>query len=119
MGMTVVGCDINPRMVGAVQKNLAHYGLSAQTYLGDARHIQGDFDTVVTDLPYGIRLEGDMSRDREILQNVRQLAPKAVFVDVRNLDEQLVDLGYSVKTVIPVPKHSIVRKIFVTATDTF
>lgn len=119
MGMTVVGCDINPRMVRAVQKNLAHYGLSAETYPGDARHIQGDFDAVVTDLPYGIRLQGDIQRDREILRNVRQLAPKAVFVDVRNLDEQLVDLGYRVETVIPVPKHSIVRKIFVTATDTF
>ena len=118
MGMTVVGSDINPRMVGATQKNLAHYGLNAETYLGDARHIQGDFDVVVTDLPYGIHLEGDMQRDREILRNVHQLAPKAVFVDVRNLGEQLVDLGYRIETVIPVPKHSIVRKIFITATDT-
>lgn len=119
MGMTVAGCDINPRMVGAVQKNLAHYGLSAETYLGDARHIQGNFNAVVTDLPYGIRLKGDIQRDQEILRNVRHLAPKAVFVDVRNLDEQLVDLGYRVETVIPVPKPSVVRKIFVTATNTF
>ena len=115
MGMNAVGYDINVRMVGATRKNLAHYGLSGEVYLGDARHISGRYDAVVTDFPYGIGLARDMTVDREILGRIRQLAPRAAFVHTRDLSRELVDLGYRIDKVVPARKHTMVRKIFVTS----
>lgn len=116
MGVTVVGYDVNVRMVGATRKNLKHYGLSAEVHLGDARLISGRYDAVVTDFPYGIGLDGDMTLDREILVRIRQLAPRAVFVHTRDLSSELVDLGFCIEQVLPARKHTMVRTIFITST---
>jgi tRNA G10 N-methylase Trm11 len=116
MGIEVVGYDINPGMVKATQGNLAHYGLKAEVRLADASQIDGQFDKLATDLPYGIMLDSDASRDEAVLRNVRRMASKAAFVDIRDLSGQLTDLGYTIETIIEAPKHSIVRRIFVADT---
>ncbi|MDE0300052.1 MAG: methyltransferase domain-containing protein [Candidatus Poribacteria bacterium] len=116
MGMIAVGYDINVRMVGATRKNLDHYGLSAEVCLGDARQISGRFDAVITDFPYGIGLAKDPTVDREILRRIRQLAPRAAFVHTRDLSSELVDIGYFIERVVPVRKHTMVRKIFIAST---
>ena len=112
-GIRAVGYDNNPRMIGATTKNLQHFGLTADVALGDARQISGQFDAVATDLPYGINLNKDKSQDMEILANLRMCAPKAAFIDLRDLKNPLNDLGYQIEAVIPVPKLSIVRRIFI------
>ena len=112
-GIQAVGYDNNPRMVGATTKNLQHFGLTADVALGDARQVSGQFDAVATDLPYGINLNKDKSQDIEILANLRTCAPKAAFIDLRDLTNPLNDLGYQIEAVIPVPKLSIVRRIFI------
>lgn len=114
-GIRAVGYDNNPRMVGATTKNLQHFGLTADVVLGDARQISGQFDAVATDLPYGINLNKDKLQDLEILANLRACAPKAAFIDLRDLTKPLTDLGYQIESVIPVPKLSIVRRIFITS----
>ena len=114
-GIRAVGYDVNPRMVGATTKNLQHFGLSANVALGDARQIREQFDAIATDLPYGINLVKDNSQDIEILSNLRSCAPKAAFIDLRDLSKPLTDLGYQIEAVLPVPKLSIVRRIFITS----
>lgn len=116
-GIRAVGYDINPRMVGATIKNLQHYGLAAEVRLGDAREISGQFDAIATDLPYGISLVKDTYQEAEILSNLRTLAPKAAFVDIRDLSKPLEDLGYRIETIIPIPKQTLIRRIFITAND--
>jgi len=113
-GIRVVGYDINPRMVGATIKNLQHYGLEAEVRLGDARQISEKFDAITTDLPYGISLVKDTFQEAEILANLRTVAPKAAFVDIRDLSKPLGDLGYRIEAIIPVPKQTLVRRIFIT-----
>jgi len=112
-GIRAVGYDNNLRMVGATTKNLQHFGLTADVMFGDAREVRGQFDAVATDLPYGINLTKDTSQDAEILANLRTCAPKAAFIDLCDLTNPLNDLGYQIETVIPVPKLSIVRRIFI------
>ena len=114
-GIRAAGYDVNPRMVGATTKNLQHFGLSASVALGDARQIREQFDAIATDLPYGINLVKDNSQDIEILSNLRSCAPKAAFIDLRDLSKPLTDLGYQIEVVLPVPKLSIVRRIFITS----
>ena len=112
-GIHAVGYDVNPRMVGATTKNLQHFGLSADVALGDATQIRGQFDAIATDLPYGINLVKDNSQEEEILSNLRTCAPKAAFIALRDLSKLLIDLGYQIEAVLPVPKLSIVRRIFI------
>ena len=114
-GIRAVGYDTNLRMIGATTKNLQHFGLTADVALGDARQVCGQFDAIATDLPYGINLIKDNARDVEILANLRTCAPKAAFIDLRDLSNPLKDLGYEIETVLPVPKLSIVRRIFITS----
>ena len=114
-GIRAAGYDTNLRMIGATTKNLQHFGLTADVTLGDARQVNGQFDAIATDLPYGINLIKDNSQDAEILANLRMCAPKAAFIDLRDLSKLLNDLGYQIETVLPVPKLSIVRRIFITS----
>ena len=112
-GIRAVGYDLNLRMIGATTKNLQHFGLTADVALGDARQVRGQFDAIATDLPYGINLTKDKSQDAEILANLRTCAPKAGFIDLRDLSKPLNDSGYQIETILPVPKLSIVRRIFI------
>ena len=112
-GIHAVGYDVNPRMVGATTKNLQHFGLSADVALGDARQIDEQYDAVATDLPYGINLVRDSSQEIEILSNLRTCAPKAAFIDLRDISKTLTGLGYQIEAVLPVPKLSIVRRVFI------
>ena len=114
-GIRAVGYDTNLRMIGATTKNLQHFGLTADVTLGDARQVNGQFDAIATDLPYGINLIKDNSQDAEILANLRTCASKAAFIDLRDLSNPLNDLGYQIEAVLPVPKLSIVRRIFITS----
>ena len=114
-GIQTTASDNNPRMIGATTKNLLHFGLTADVQLEDARAIQGQFDAVATDLPYGISLVKDTTAAAEILANLRTCAPKAGFIDIRDLSQPLADLGYQVENVIPVPKLRLVRRIFITS----
>lgn len=116
-GLVASGSDNNPRMIGATTKNLYHFGLTANIKLEDARTVTGQFDAVATDLPYGISLVKDMVATAEILAHLQTQAPKAAFIDIRDLSKPLNDVGYTVETVIPVPKQRIVRRIFIARTN--
>lgn len=114
-GIHATGYDINPRMVGATTKNLQHYSLKANVELKDAREISEKFDAVATDLPYGISLVKDTEATAKILSNLRTCAPRAGFIDIRDLSQPLDDLGYNVEAIIPVPKLRLLRRIFITS----
>ncbi|MDE0184521.1 MAG: methyltransferase domain-containing protein [Candidatus Poribacteria bacterium] len=116
MGIRVVGYDINPKMVKATQGNLAHYNLDASVLLGDARQISEPFDALAANLPYGIMLDRTPVQDREILQNLNNVAPKAVFVAIQDLSKPLEDLGYRVRQIVHAPKQNMVRRIYITDT---
>lgn len=116
-GIRATGSDTNRRMFGATTKNLEHYGLEADVRLEDARTIEGKFDAVATDLPYGISLVKDTIATTEILTNLRTCSTKAGFIDTRDLSQQLEDLGYKVEQIIPVPKLRLIRRVFITSNN--
>ncbi|MFQ6041678.1 MAG: methyltransferase domain-containing protein [Candidatus Poribacteria bacterium] len=113
IGIKVVGYDINKKMVGASRKNLAYFGLDGEIHLADARKITGGFDALVTDLPYGIYTQTSDELYREILQNIKSLAPKAALITAKDITDMLCDLGYEIKRVIPAPKFRITRYIHI------
>ena len=113
IGIEALGCDINDKLVAASVGNLEYFGLSGMVLLADARNIAGKFDAVVTDLPYGRNCPSDGQLNRDILANLRNLAPKAAIVTGEEVSELLLGMGYDVKQVIAVPKTSLIRYIHV------
>ena len=116
IGINVVGYDINKKMVGASRKNLEYFGLDGDIHLDDARKITGRFDALATDLPYGIYTQASDALYREILQNIKSLAPKAALITAKDITDMLHDLGYETKQIIPVPKSRIIRYIHICET---
>jgi len=112
-GICSVGCDINPAMVRASIENLEYFGLEASISEADARSINGSFDAVVTDLPYGRNCPSDDQLCQEILQNLRNLAPIAAVALCLDEIDLITRMGYSIEKVIPVPKSSLTRYIYV------
>ncbi len=58
MGINIIGCDIEEKMIQGTKQNLSHYGLSSQalfsTDIGSLdKTIDQQVDAVVTDFPYG------------------------------------------------------------------
>ncbi|RMF05877.1 hypothetical protein D6764_03675 [Candidatus Woesearchaeota archaeon] len=53
LGFSIKGCDIKHRMIEACEKNLNHYNLKAELFVGDALAAELNADAIVTDIPYG------------------------------------------------------------------
>lgn len=113
IGALAVGCDSNEKMVQASRDNLEHFGYPSWLFVGDAREVQGDFDVVVTDLPYGRMLPVSATLYREILSNLRWRAPHHVIVTAMALTPLLEELGYVVEQVVEAPKPRFVRLVHV------
>ena len=113
IGIKALGCDINDKLVAASVGNLKYFGLSGMVLLADARNIKGKFDAVVTDLPYGRNCPTDDQLCSDILENLRNLAPKAAVVTGEDVSELLLQMGYDVKRVAAVPKTSLIRYIHI------
>lgn len=97
LGASVSGWDINPRMVWMTRGNLQHFGLPGEVQLGDAASVEGRFDAVVTNLPYGNFCAITPEKYRAILANCRRLAPQQLFVTTSPSDELLRELGFRVE----------------------
>ena len=53
MGMHPYGSDISERMLRACKLNLSAYGINAELKICDVGDIDGKYDAVITDPPYG------------------------------------------------------------------
>ncbi len=53
VGMKIYGSDIKLRMIEAARTNLGKFGLQAELEIKDVGNINGHYDAIVTDPPYG------------------------------------------------------------------
>jgi tRNA G10 N-methylase Trm11 len=106
LGLEVFGSDLNRRMVGMAQKNLAHYGYRAEIIPMDARQSQQTADAVVTDLPYGLMQVMVRENLLAILANCANLAPVGVFAAGQDITPWLAEAGYEAIEVFQVKKRS-------------
>ncbi|HID57204.1 TPA: methyltransferase domain-containing protein [Candidatus Poribacteria bacterium] len=118
MGYEVTGYDLNYKMIKASLKNLAHFGLSGKVIQADAREIEGEFDLLVTDLPYGINMKATEGLYRELLGNFVNLAPISIIAVARDISGMLKEAGYRSIRLLPAPKHSMTRYIFIARVST-
>ena len=105
-GVTALGIDRNPKMVGMTRQNLFYFGYQAVVERGDARQCAISTDAVVTDLPYGRFLEYDEDNLRAILRQMASQAPLGVYLTEQDITPWLQDAGYTNIEVFRVRKRA-------------
>jgi len=113
IGIKTFGCDINPLMIWASMKNIKDFGFNVPLAVIDARVIKGNFDAVITDLPYGRNCPYNENLYYEILANIRNLAPRSAIVAGIDISKLLLKLGFNLRDVLAVQKGSLTRYIHV------
>ena len=114
-GIAAVGFELNERLARYARANLRHFGLPARVAVGDARHIGGRCDAVVTDLPYGWTTPVDRNLYADILANAASLAPRLAVVSGDDLTDLLSGLGLHVQRVARHGRPSARRFLHVAA----
>lgn len=106
LGATAFGVDWNPRMVIMSRRNLEHFGYAADVEYTDAREWSRPADAVVTDLPYGNKLEMSEVIIRGILDRAAALTPVVVCVAGCDISNWFHRAGYHDIEVFRVPKYT-------------
>ncbi len=106
LGIETHGADYNPKMVGMARHNLEHFGYPPSVELADAREWPRTAEALVTDLPYGRRLESAEAMIPAILAHTVQLAPLAVYVAGKDISPTLKAVGYRNIEVLRIIKHN-------------
>ncbi|MFQ6097899.1 MAG: TRM11 family SAM-dependent methyltransferase, partial [Armatimonadota bacterium] len=113
VGVNAVGCDANKKMTSPARDNLLHFGLPARVFAGDARQVAGNFDAVVTDLPYGWTAKRADGLCEQILDNARRLARRLCVVVGEDSASAIERAGYRVLRHAVQPKRRGARHVFV------
>jgi tRNA G10 N-methylase Trm11 len=111
MGADVVGFDVNPKMVGAANKNLRHFGFEPSVERADATELGGGYDVALANLPYGNMSATTAAKTEAMVQAVTRLAPRGVLISDRDLRGLIESAGATVAQTARVRKLSMARWI--------
>lgn len=75
MGVKAEGSDLNREMVEKTKINLKHYKIKAKVLQKDALKIKGKYDSIVTELPFGITTKIESSIEK-LLNDFMKVAKK-------------------------------------------
>lgn len=112
LGARVTGFDINEKMVDSSNKNLEHYGFGRAAELGDATKLSGEYDIMMTDLPYG-NMSDITGEGERLIENILGLAKRGIIVVTVEMADVLRGYGVEVVRDIHLRKFSVTRRIFV------
>jgi len=99
MGLETFGCDVSPLWAGRAAENAAHFGRPVRTWAQDARELTGDYDVIVSNLPYSaIAARGANAAEtcRQIVTHLTAVAPKLVIAVAHDAGEMLAEAGWRV-----------------------
>jgi tRNA G10 N-methylase Trm11 len=113
MGIRAVGFDANKKMTSHARDNLLHFGLPPLVAAGDARHIGGRYDAIVTDLPYGWTSSPDARLYAAVLTNLRRLAPRLSVVLGSDASAEISGAGWRILRHARQPKGQLCRHVYV------
>lgn len=115
MGIDMVGRDINHFVVRGTHENLTHFNYKTDVVCGDISEADGHYDTAVVDMPYNHFSHTTPEAQISLLQHTRRIADKAVIVTVGEIDELIIDAGFTIQDRCTTRKGNFIRQIIVCA----
>ncbi len=116
IGMRIYGSDIDERMIEASRINLRKFGLRAELESRDVGEIEGKYDAIITDPPYG---KSSSTRGENVYQlygrafkKFREIAPRVV---ISLPDERAIKIGekyFNLVEVYPLRVHKSLTRYF-------
>ena len=114
IGLCVHGFDVAPRMVDIANGNLSHFGFPPVVQQCDVRDLEGKWDAVITDLPYGHIGNYADAKGTELIPCLTNLAPRGAVVLSRDHRMLFEAQGIRGCEVVPCPcSRRLVRYIHV------
>jgi len=116
MGMQIYGSDIDLRMIDASEINLRKFGLKAYLKVSDVGGIEGKYDAVVTDPPYGrsssTKGESIYSLYERAFKKFSEITEKVV---IALPDKRAINIGekyFHLREVYPIRVHKSLTRYF-------
>ncbi len=116
IGMKMYGSDIDERMLKASQTNLRSFGLDALLQKRDVGEIEGSYDAIVTDPPYG-RSSSSMGEEIYKLYDraFKKFSEVTSNIVIALPDERAIKIGekyFGLKEVYPYRVHKSLTRYF-------
>ncbi len=113
IGVRAMGFDRAPEMPGRARENARALCVDALFGVADVRTLRGEFDAVVTNLPYDMMIRVPDGFYAEALTSIRDLAPRAAFYASDDLTADAESVGLTVERVVPQVTHTVTRRLHV------
>ena len=113
MGIDIIGSDINPLVTGKARENIAHFQLNGEVLLQDIKDVTGEYDAAVIDMPYNLCSVLPYEEKLSMLKSARRFAKKAVIVSIEEVDEAILQAGFTIVDRCTAKKGSFKRQILV------
>jgi tRNA G10 N-methylase Trm11 len=95
-GLSIEGCDINPKTIENARKNIAHFHYSSKLYCSDIKDVTGAYDAAIIDLPYNLFSYSNDSVTANIIQSSAKLAPRVIIVSIEDVRSVIKHAGLTI-----------------------
>lgn len=109
VGGSVVGRDLNSKIVGKANENLKFYGHEPLISAGDIRDIKDHYDVAIIDLPYGHFSPITPETQQMILNEARRIADQLILVTQVDMKLEIVQAGFEIIEQCQVRKRNFIR----------
>ena len=111
MGIDVSGFEINTSIAQNAQKNLAFFGYDNVISNRDMHEINNRYDVAIIDLPYGVFTKTTLEAQIALINSARKIADKLILVTFEDLDEHILNAGFTILEECSVAKGKFIRYI--------
>lgn len=119
-GYNVIGCDINPKIVGYANKNLAHFKYTVPILNMDIKNVDTTFDAAMIDLPYNLFTKVSDDTHAHIINGAAQITNQLVIVSTTDISKIIKATGFTILdhcTVAKKGKKNFARIVWVCERD--
>jgi tRNA G10 N-methylase Trm11 len=113
MGLSVIGSDINEKIVQGAVRNLEYFDLPGVVTVRNIHDIREHFDLVFIDLPYGILSITSKLIQLEIIKSAKRIGDKVAILGVEDVSKELLALGFNIIESCVIPKGSFKRNLYI------
>ncbi len=97
MGENIVGIEINKSIAAKARRNLEFFGYD-KNYInqGDINEINVEYDVAIIDLPYGLFTPIELEEQKNIINEARRIAKKLILITFEDMDEIIIEAGFTI-----------------------